>query len=138
MTTHEFTVVVERGEESGYVATCSTLDAVCQGATVEGALADISEAIKLVLADMATSETPIPADRGATAFVVSISAEGRASARPKEAPALGHDPTKPIMTAGDLLNSGLVGMWADRDDIGDSTEFARTLGRGMRQPFDDE
>lgn len=31
------------------------------------------------------------------------------------------------MTARDLLNSGLVGMWADREDIGDSSEFARKL-----------
>jgi hypothetical protein len=31
------------------------------------------------------------------------------------------------MTAADLLKSGLVGMWADRKDIGDSLEFARTL-----------
>jgi hypothetical protein len=31
------------------------------------------------------------------------------------------------MTASDLLNSGLVGMWADHDDIGDSVEFARKL-----------
>lgn len=31
------------------------------------------------------------------------------------------------MTAEDLLNSGLVGMWKDRKDIGDSSEFARKL-----------
>jgi hypothetical protein len=34
---------------------------------------------------------------------------------------------KPILTGGDLLNSGLIGMWADRTDIGDSLEFARRL-----------
>jgi len=50
---------------------------------------------------------------------------------PADSP-IGYDPTKPVMTLGDLLDSGLVGMWADRDDIGDSTEFARTLGRGNR------
>ncbi len=33
----------------------------------------------------------------------------------------------PTMTAADLLQSGLVGMWADRTDIGDSREFARRL-----------
>lgn len=27
----------------------------------------------------------------------------------------------------DLLQSGLVGLWADRDDLGDSREFARRL-----------
>jgi len=39
------------------------------------------------------------------------------------------------MTARDLLESGLVGLWADRDDIGDSLEFARNLryGAGHRR-----
>ena len=32
-------------------------------------------------------------------------------------------------TAQDLLNSDIVGMWADRTDITDSTEFARELRR---------
>jgi len=31
------------------------------------------------------------------------------------------------MTARDLLDSGLVGLWADREDITDSSEFARHL-----------
>jgi hypothetical protein len=31
------------------------------------------------------------------------------------------------MTAQDLLDSGLVGLWEDRDDIGDSLSFARQL-----------
>jgi len=29
--------------------------------------------------------------------------------------------------ASELLNSGLVGVWKDREDIGDSSEFARKL-----------
>jgi hypothetical protein len=33
--------------------------------------------------------------------------------------------SKRSMTAADLLHSGLIGMWADRTDIGDSREFAR-------------
>ena len=32
-------------------------------------------------------------------------------------------------TAKDLLESGFVGSWADRNDITDSTEFARDLRR---------
>ena len=36
-----------------------------------------------------------------------------------------------IGTAGELLkvlqDEGIIGMWKDRDDIGDSAEFARTL-----------
>ena len=31
------------------------------------------------------------------------------------------------LTAADLLESGLVGLWADRSDISDSQEFARRL-----------
>ena len=31
------------------------------------------------------------------------------------------------LTARDLLHSELVGLWADRDDIGDSLSFARQL-----------
>jgi hypothetical protein len=31
------------------------------------------------------------------------------------------------MTAKDLLESGLVGMWKDRDDIKDSAAYAREL-----------
>jgi hypothetical protein len=31
------------------------------------------------------------------------------------------------MTLGDLLKSGIVGMWKDRGDIKDSSEFARKL-----------
>ncbi len=34
---------------------------------------------------------------------------------------------KPCMTAANLLQSGLVGIWADRADIGESREFARRL-----------
>lgn len=31
------------------------------------------------------------------------------------------------LTASDLLQSGLVGIWADREEISDSLEFARQL-----------
>ena len=43
-------------------------------------------------------------------------------------------------TAADLLNSGLVGIWKDRQDIGDSLEFARKLrkeGETRRHQIDD-
>jgi len=36
-------------------------------------------------------------------------------------------PAAPIRTAQDLLDSKLVGSWADRDDIQDSQAFARQL-----------
>ncbi|MBI5305542.1 MAG: hypothetical protein HY868_25660 [Chloroflexi bacterium] len=34
---------------------------------------------------------------------------------------------RPPLTVRALLESGLIGMWKDRDDIGDSAEFARKL-----------
>ncbi len=39
----------------------------------------------------------------------------------------GEGDDRPIRTAADLLQSGLVGIWADRTDLGDSREFARRL-----------
>ena len=42
-------------------------------------------------------------------------------------------PPRRHMTARDLLDSGLVGMWADREDIGDSLEFARQLREKMQR-----
>ena len=36
------------------------------------------------------------------------------------------------MTARDLLNSGLIGMWKDRKDIKDNHEFARQLREHVR------
>jgi hypothetical protein len=40
---------------------------------------------------------------------------------------LSSDTDTPTGTFADLLNSGLVGIWKDRTDIGDSLEFARKL-----------
>ncbi len=33
----------------------------------------------------------------------------------------------PIRTAADLSRTDLIGLWADRDDLGDSRDFARCL-----------
>ncbi|MHB8646829.1 MAG: hypothetical protein ACYDAR_13650 [Thermomicrobiales bacterium] len=38
-------------------------------------------------------------------------------------------PDKKILTAKALLESGLVGIWKDRTDIGDSVAYARKLRR---------
>ncbi len=40
-----------------------------------------------------------------------------------------HEPDASLRhpTAADILESGLVGMWAERSDIGDSRDFARRL-----------
>ena len=36
-------------------------------------------------------------------------------------------------TIGDLLRSEAVGMWADRDDVGDSVEYARKLRKDLEE-----
>ena len=36
-------------------------------------------------------------------------------------------------TIGDLLRSEAVGIWADRDDIGDSVEYARKLRKDLEE-----
>lgn len=41
----------------------------------------------------------------------------------------GEQPQGSELTARDLVQSGLVGIWADRDDIEDSVAFARQLRR---------
>lgn len=42
---------------------------------------------------------------------------------------------RPRLTARQLLNSGLIGMWQDRTDITDSTAFARQLReQAQRRP----
>jgi hypothetical protein len=40
------------------------------------------------------------------------------------------------LTGKRLLESGLVGMWEDRTDIGDSTEFARMLREKAQRRWD--
>lgn len=39
------------------------------------------------------------------------------------------DPMERGITGAELLASGFVGIWADRDDIGDTAEFAEKLRR---------
>ncbi len=40
---------------------------------------------------------------------------------------------QPALTADRLLASGLIGMWCDRDDLGDSVEYARQLREQAQQ-----
>lgn len=47
---------------------------------------------------------------------------------------------KPYPTVQDWIDSGLIGIWADRDDIGDSVAYARELRKSVwksRVTFDD-
>ena len=40
---------------------------------------------------------------------------------------------KKYMTGAELANSEIVGMWKDREDIGDSTEFVNQLRRRIER-----
>ncbi len=42
---------------------------------------------------------------------------------------------KPIRTAQDLIESGLAGMWSDRDDIQDSHDFASRIRKEAENDF---
>ena len=41
--------------------------------------------------------------------------------------------TNKFITAGELLDSGVVGIWADRSDIGDSVEYVQQLRQRIQQ-----
>jgi predicted RNase H-like HicB family nuclease len=56
-----FPVVLLPQPEGGYFVQCPTLPGCCsQGESVEESLANIREAIELVLEDMATNGEPVP------------------------------------------------------------------------------
>jgi hypothetical protein len=46
------------------------------------------------------------------------------------------DPAQPRLTVGRMRKSGLIGMWRDRTDIGDSSTFARQLREQAQQRGD--
>lgn len=46
----------------------------------------------------------------------------------------GAQPRKPYPTVQDWLDSDLLGMWKDRTDIGDSTEYVNGLRRQLEEP----
>jgi hypothetical protein len=69
-------------------------------------------------------KTTIPADHR---LVVEVPPEIPAGPAEVVVTALAPGEAGPAWTLGDLLGSGLVGLWSDRKDIQDSVEFARAL-----------
>jgi antitoxin HicB len=60
---HTFTVVLEPAEEGGFIVTVPALPEVgTQGDTYDEALANVREAIELVIEDRLARGQPIPAD----------------------------------------------------------------------------
>jgi hypothetical protein len=57
----------------------------------------------------------------------------RAIANLQESPVSAAPPTSPVKTGTDLRDSDLIGIWADRIEVGNSREFARDLRRQAEQ-----
>jgi len=61
MKAYDFKVILEPETDGGYVVTCPSLrGCYSQGETIQEALANIKEAIELVLEDMKAHGEPIP------------------------------------------------------------------------------
>jgi len=59
----KYTVLIEKGRESGYVAKCPALrGCVSQGATKEEALANIREAIEVYVEALLEDGLPVPVE----------------------------------------------------------------------------
>lgn len=72
---HSFPVVLIPPEEGGYFVQCPTLPGCySQGETVEQCLANIKEAIELVIEDLAAEGSPIPSSGAPIITEVTVAA----------------------------------------------------------------
>ncbi len=119
MTAQTYTAIIQR-QNGHYAAECPEAGTNSVGATIEAALTNLRAATERDLHGVHLMEVDAPL---VTTFaVVSLATEGQAATRSED------EPGQPIpMTGETLLASGLVGIWADRTDIGDTLEFAREL-----------
>lgn len=108
MTTRTFTAIIQR-ENGGYVANSPEANISTHGATVEEALASLKEETGRILHDASLLEANRP--------LLTIYEFQSDDVTPK----------RQFLTAKEILESGLVGLWADRTDIEDSVEFAQKL-----------
>jgi predicted RNase H-like HicB family nuclease len=108
MSTRTFTAIIRR-ENGGYVANSPEAGLITHGATIEEALAKLKEETRRVLDGAALLDVDRPL---MTTYDFDSSEETT---------------NRQFFTAKELLESGLVGLWADRTDIGDSVEFAQQL-----------
>jgi predicted RNase H-like HicB family nuclease len=72
MTTYEFTIVLETGDDGWIVATCPALNAVSQGSTREEAVANVQEAMALCIEDMRASGEQIPVNQPVSTETVAV------------------------------------------------------------------
>ncbi len=71
----KYTVILEKGRESGFVATAPALrGCVSQGATREEAIANVKEAIEVYLEALQEDGFPLPTEVGRETVEVEVSA----------------------------------------------------------------
>ena len=69
----KYTVIIEKGHESGYVAYCPALKGcVSQGADKEEAMANIREAIEAYVEVLVEDGLPVPTEEGRETVEVEI------------------------------------------------------------------
>ncbi len=70
-----YTVIIERGRESGYVAVCPALPGcVSQGRTKREALKNIREAIEAYIEALLEDGLPVPVERGRETVEIEVAA----------------------------------------------------------------
>lgn len=139
MATRTFTAIIRR-ENGGYVANSPEAGITSKGATIEEALDTLKEATRRIV-----DRLPLPATGSPILATYEVEFKGRTDisdsaelAQQLQGIAQQHDwleeqnDNEPVaepgpMTAQALLDSGLVGLWAHRTDITDSSEYARQL-----------
>ena len=71
----KYTVIIEKGQESGYVAYAPALKGcVSQGGTKEDALANVKEAIEGYVEALLEDGIPVPTEAGMEAVEVEVAA----------------------------------------------------------------
>ena len=69
----KYTVIIEKGQESGFVAHVPTLrGCVSQGASKEEALANVKEAIEVYIEALLEDGLPVPTEVGKEAVEVEV------------------------------------------------------------------
>jgi predicted RNase H-like HicB family nuclease len=121
MTAQTYTAIIQR-QNGHYAAECPEAGTNSVGATIEAALTNLRAATERDLHNVHLIEVDAPL---VTTFAVGgIATSAMAGSEQRTEELAGQ--TIP-MTGEALLASGLVGIWADRTDIGDTLEFAREL-----------
>ena len=72
----KYTVIIEKGQESGFVAHVPTLrGCVSQGASKEEALANVKEAIEVYIEALLEDGLPVPTEVGKEAVEVEVTTQ---------------------------------------------------------------